>query len=106
MVNNRILASRRRSLPILQDASLSPESSRQDSQLGNDDTNEDLPIKDVSRFKACSSRLFLNVKKKLKVIKDTGSYCVNVLREWLGYTFCCIIVRKRKTPGVLRSVKI
>lgn len=106
MMNGRILVSKHRSLPVLQDAVLSPESSRQEVLPEDECADRHLSSKSASKFRVLSSRLFIQVKKKLKLIKDTGSYCANVFREWVGYTFCCIITKKRKTPGVQRSVKI
>lgn len=105
-MKNRILTSRRRSMPLLRDAVLSPESSMQKTFPEIEAISGHFPNKDTSSLRRISSRLYLSVKRKIKLIKDTGGYCLNVFKDWVGYTFCCIIVRKRKTPGVIKSVKI
>lgn len=39
-------------------------------------------------------------------IKNGVLYCIFTVKYWLSYTFCCIVIKRRKTPGVLRSVRI
>lgn len=59
-----------------------------------------------SKTQIALSKIMMKLQRKFKGIRDAGLYCVNTFREWLGYTFCCIIIKKKKTPGVLKSVRI
>jgi len=52
------------------------------------------------------TRALIRGRRRLRDAMNTGSYYVNIYREWFGYTFCCIIIKKKKLRGVLKSVKV
>lgn len=59
-----------------------------------------------SKTRILLTRAFIRVQRQFKNIANTGCYCVNTFKDWLGYTFCCIIIKRKKMKGVLKSVKI
>ncbi|ELA42406.1 uncharacterized protein VICG_00505 [Vittaforma corneae ATCC 50505] len=59
-----------------------------------------------SKTRILLTRAFIRIQRQLKNIANTGCYCVNTFKDWMGYTFCYIIIKRKKMKGVLRSVKI
>lgn len=74
------------------------------------DSTDDLYFENIeqnqSKMQLLLSKALLRARKKIRSVIYTGCYCVNTVGEWFNYTFCCIIIKKKKTPGVLRSARI
>lgn len=68
----------------------------------------DMPSDQVkpSKVRMLLSLAFIRARRRLRDAANTGSYYVNIYKEWFGYTFCCIIIKKKKLRGVLKSVKV
>lgn len=70
------------------------------------DFDIELLQKQPSKSRLFLSRAIIRIQRRLKDLADTGFYCLNTVKEWFGYTFCYILVRRRKTRGVLRSASV
>lgn len=52
------------------------------------------------------SRMMIRARRRIRNFADGGLYYINVYKDWIGYMFCYIVVKKKKPRGVLKSVRI
>lgn len=63
-------------------------------------------LKQSSYSKNPAKRLFMTCKRKLRSAKNDVLFLGNIFRDWLSYTFCCVMMERKKQKGVLKSAKI
>ena len=51
-------------------------------------------------------KLLFKIKKKLRNIQNTIFFCGNTIKDIFGQTFCFIMLKKTKSSGILKTVKI
>lgn len=58
------------------------------------------------RFANIIRNTFRQIRYGFKVVKDTIMYGIYIFKSWMSYTFCYIVTKKKKTPGIIRSVRV
>ncbi|KAM0681283.1 hypothetical protein GINT2_000482 [Glugoides intestinalis] len=62
--------------------------------------------KQPTRMQLLISKAMIKLRQKSRAVMNAGMYCMNTVSYCMGYTFCCILVKKKKHRGILRSVRI
>lgn len=76
--------------------------------IGDESTNNDIEqiVVKPSKTKVLIKHFFIRLQRRISDVANTGCYFVNVFKEWIGLTFCFILIRRKKARGILKSVRI
>lgn len=77
----------------------------------NTSTNEAGNFETAGSLNSSRSAIFRRksmpkIMRRLRNIKNTLLYCLYTIGDIFGQTFCCIMVRRKKAVGVLKTVRI